>query len=102
VIFITIEDETGTANLIVWPKVFERQRRLILSARLIGVRGRLQREGDVVHLIAREVFDLSGLLRSVGAREGPSCLFGGPAMRDAHRPAQLNAPEIKIAPRDFR
>jgi error-prone DNA polymerase len=68
VTFITIEDESGHANLIVWSALFERQRRLILSASMISVRGRLQREGLVTHIIAGELTDLSDLLRSVGAR----------------------------------
>ena len=50
VMFITLEDETGIANLVVWPKVFERFRRTILSAGMISVRGRIQREGEVTYL----------------------------------------------------
>jgi len=52
---ITIEDETGIANLVVWPNVFEMQRRVILSAGMLGIHGRIQREGDVVHLIAPSI-----------------------------------------------
>ncbi len=48
VLFVTIEDETGIANLVVWPQVFERQRRVILAAGMIGVQGRIQREGLTV------------------------------------------------------
>jgi len=59
VLFITLEDETEIANLIIWPSVFERQRRLILSASMIGCRGKLQREGDVIHVIAEHLTDLS-------------------------------------------
>lgn len=70
VMFITIEDETGIANLVVWPSLFDRQRRIILSAGMIGVRGRIQREGEVVHLIANELTDLSAELAGVGEREG--------------------------------
>jgi error-prone DNA polymerase len=68
VLFITIEDETGHANLIVWPSVFERQRRLILTAGMIACHGKVQREGEVIHVIAGRLTDLSGLLRSVGER----------------------------------
>ena len=50
VLFITLEDKTDIANLIIWPSVFERQRRLILSASMIGCRGKLQREGEVIHV----------------------------------------------------
>jgi error-prone DNA polymerase len=68
VTFITIEDETSVANLIVWPSVFEQQRRVILSAGLLGCHGRVQREGEVIHVIVRKVEDLSDLLRDVEKR----------------------------------
>ncbi len=69
VLFVTIEDETGHANLILWPSVFERQRRLVLSASMIACRGKLQREGEVIHVIAEHLTDLSDLLRGVGERD---------------------------------
>jgi error-prone DNA polymerase len=59
VIFVTLEDETGVANVIVWPKVYERFRRAVIGGRLLRVTGRLQREGAVIHLIAETVEDLS-------------------------------------------
>ena len=59
VLFITLEDETDIANLIIWPSLFERQRRLILSANMIGCRGKVQREGQVIHVIAEHLVDLS-------------------------------------------
>jgi len=71
VIFITLEDETGIANLIVWSSLFERQRRVVLSASMLGCRGRVQREGDVIHVVAEQLEDLSDLLRSVGSRQQP-------------------------------
>jgi error-prone DNA polymerase len=66
VVFITIEDETGHANLIVWPKVFERQRLLVMSASMVACRGKLQKEGEVIHVVADQLADLSDLLASVG------------------------------------
>ncbi len=66
--FITLEDETEVANLIVWPSLFERQRQVVVSAGLLACRGRVQREGEVIHLIAEHLIDLSDLLRSVGER----------------------------------
>ena len=62
VIFATLEDETGVANIIVWPPVFERYRRTVLGSRLLSVEGTLQREGLVIHVIAKSVSDLSPLL----------------------------------------
>ncbi len=69
VMFLTIEDESGVANIVIWPKVFEKNRRTILSAGMLGVRGRIQREGDVIHLVAHQLSDLSGDLASVGERD---------------------------------
>jgi error-prone DNA polymerase len=71
VMFIALEDETGIANLVVWPKLFETHRRIILSAGMISVRGRVQREGEVVHLVAHQIADLSEELASVGERDTP-------------------------------
>jgi error-prone DNA polymerase len=62
VTFVTLEDESGYVNLIVWKRVAERQRAALLESRLLLVRGTLQREGDVLHLIARRLSDLSALL----------------------------------------
>ncbi len=70
VIFITLEDETGVCNVVVWPKAFERFRRAIVTARLMRITGRLQREGIVIHLIADRIEDLSSLLDQLG--EGAS------------------------------
>lgn len=57
VIFATLEDETGFANLIIWPKVFERFRPVLMTARLLAASGRLQREGRVLHVIAGRLLD---------------------------------------------
>jgi error-prone DNA polymerase len=57
VIFMTLEDETGAINVIVWPKLFERTRKIVLGARLLWVRGKLQREGRVIHVIAEQLSD---------------------------------------------
>jgi error-prone DNA polymerase len=93
VVFLTLEDETGIANIIVWPKVFARNRRTIMSARFLLVRGRLQRAGEVVHVLAESFVDLTGAL----AR-----------LRDADRPGleTIGTPDIAPAPlpiksRDF-
>ena len=62
VIFVTLEDETGTCNVVVWAKVFETFRRAVIAGRLLRVTGRLQREGGVEHVIAETVEDISPLL----------------------------------------
>ncbi len=122
VMFITLEDETGIANLVVWPKVFELNRRTILTAGMIGVRGRIQREGEVVHLVAQRLTDLSVELASVGEREvafplphgrGDEFHHGSPApdprglppkglrTRDIYIP-DLHIDTIRVKTRDFR
>lgn len=70
-IFATIEDETGSINLILWPDLVERQRKEVLGATLLGVVGTWQRQGDVQHLVASELVDLSPMLGRlmVGSRD---------------------------------
>ena len=61
-VFVTLEDETGSINIIVWPDLVEAQRRELLAARLLGVYGQVQRQGIVLNLVARRLFDHTGLL----------------------------------------
>ncbi len=100
--------------------LFERQRRLILSSSMLGVQGRVQREGSVVHVVADELTDLSGLLRSVGDRDEPFPLphgrgdeaehVGGPDPREAlgRKPRDIYVPDLRLGSgipvkaRDFR
>jgi error-prone DNA polymerase len=62
VIFMTLEDETGTANIVVWAKIFERFRRAVIAGRCLKVTGRVQRDGEVVHVVAETIEDVSALL----------------------------------------
>jgi error-prone DNA polymerase len=122
VMFITIEDETGIANLVIWPKLYERQRRVVLSAGMMAVHGRIQREGEVVHLVAYRVTDLSDSLASVGHRDtgfpmpherGDELHHGNPGLdphsllseglgaRDVYSP-DFFIDTIKMRTRDFR
>lgn len=118
VMFMTIEDETAVANLVIWTAVFEKYRRVVLGAGMIGVRGRVQCEGEVVHVVAHHLTDLSGELASVGAREAAFPLSHGrgdefhhgspvPDPRGLPKPRNLVDPyghidEIKVRTRDFR
>ena len=68
VIFVTIEDETGYLNLVIWERIAERQRQVLLGATLLGVHGEVQREGAVVHIVARHLSDHSGLLGELPTR----------------------------------
>ena len=66
--FVTLEDETGVVNVIVWPRVFEAHRRELLGTRLLTVYGQWQREGEVMHLVAMKLIDHSPLLAGLVAR----------------------------------
>jgi single-strand DNA-binding protein len=70
VIFLTLEDETGTANIVVWAKIYERFRRAVIAGRCLKVTGRLQREGDVVHVVAETIEDISPLLDRIVTMDG--------------------------------
>jgi len=91
VIFATLEDETGIANIIIWDRVFQKNRRAVLGSRLLAVRGTLQREGLVTHLVAQSFLDLTAeltaladgvdlgagvLSRADEGRSGPSTVDG--------------------------
>jgi error-prone DNA polymerase len=70
VIFATLEDETSIANIIIWPKTFERFRRELLGSRLLGVEGELQREGEVIHVIAARLVNLTAKLAVLSEYHG--------------------------------
>jgi error-prone DNA polymerase len=90
---MTLEDETDIANIIVWPKVFTRNRLTVMTSRLLAVRGRLQRVGIVVHVIAEEFVDLTEDLRRL-----PDDDPAGPLLDDL-RPHEPDLPLLKS--RDF-
>jgi error-prone DNA polymerase len=93
VVFMTLEDETDIANIIVWPKVFARNRRVVMTSRLVAVRGRLQRAGIVVHVLAESFIDLSAELDRL--RDGDLFAEASPRLK----PGQANPPLLKS--RDF-
>ena len=131
VVFVTIEDECGIANLVVWPGVFEAHRRIVMGARLLGVRGRVQREGLVIHLVAETLWDWSAELDRISdldelkvphspgdqVRSDPGARLQVPeANATRHRASKgpppkkepydrsriiFDRPQIKIASRDF-
>lgn len=122
VMFITLEDETGIANLVVWAKVFEAHRKVVLGAGMMAVQGRIQREGEVVHLVAHRLTDLSAELASVGERNGTfpvqhgrgdQVRHGGSGPDPRHAPSKgmrtrdiyipdLHIDTLKVKPRHFR
>ena len=87
VVFVTIEDETGVANLIVWPPILERFRRAVLGASLLACHGRLQREEGVIHVVAERLEDLSARLNT---------------LREAAPRSPLAKPDLVAPSRDFR
>jgi error-prone DNA polymerase len=107
---------------VIWPSLYERQRRIILAAGMISVQGRIQRQGDVVHLVANHLTDLSADLAGVGERDdgfplphgrGDEFHHGslgidqrslppkGPKPRDIYVP-DLHIDSIKVKTRDFK
>ncbi len=94
VIFLTLEDETGVSNVVVWPKVYERFRRIVMGGRLLQVRGYLQREGIVVHLIAQEITDMSHKLSELGHPLDEAIGITQPQADDTPRPRQ-NGPSAR-------
>jgi error-prone DNA polymerase len=68
VVFVTIEDETGATNVIVWRDLGDRQRRELLGARLLAVYGKVEREGEVVHVLAGRLVDLTPMLGALPTR----------------------------------
>ena len=91
VLFITIEDETGIANGILWPDRFEAQRRTVMSAAMIGMKGRVQKEGQVIHVICDRIIDHGPLLAQVGQMDFPHATGRGDGARHAGSPDRGDA-----------
>jgi error-prone DNA polymerase len=68
-IFMTLEDETGIANVIVWPHVFEKYRAAVMGARLVAVTGKVQNESNVVHVLAERLEDITAMLDNLSAAD---------------------------------
>ncbi len=91
VIFLTLEDETGTSNIVVWKKVYETFRKAVIAGRLVRVSGRIERDGPTTHVIAEQVEDVSHLLGTLsrpnqtGAEEGRANLS---VKTSAHHPRE--------------
>ena len=77
VLFITLEDESGVANAILWPDRFEANRRTVMSSAMLGISGRVQREGEVIHVIVDTLTDLTPMLRRVGEIDLPRMVSRG-------------------------
>ncbi len=103
VMFVTIEDETGPANIVVWPTLFERRRRVLLGSSMMAINGRVQREGEVVHLVAQQLFDLSDDLSGLADRDQSFTLPFTRADHFTHGggPDPREMPKRTVKPRDI-
>jgi error-prone DNA polymerase len=105
VVFITIEDETGIANLVVWPDVFEKQRKIVMGARLMTVHGIIQRDEDdgVIHVVARRLEDHSHMLRHLSEDIMEAPLSRGDAPGAMRAPPRRHPRDVEVIPksRDF-
>ncbi|WP_457268820.1 error-prone DNA polymerase [Pedobacter sp. UYEF25] len=100
VCFITIEDETGFVNLVIFKHLFEKYRKEILGARLLMVEGKLQREGEVVHVIVQKCFDLSKMLKGLTdtKKDDLPLLTLSRADEKTPFPQQHKIPQVQPAP----
>ena len=89
VIFMTLEDEQGVANIIVWPKAFERLRPIVIGARFVAVTGKLQNEAGVIHIIAERMEDLTPMLGLLSER--------GPALATLAPADEVRRPQLSVA-----
>ncbi len=105
VVFITIEDETGVANLVVWPDVFDKQRKIVMGARLMAVHGIVQRDedSDVIHVVARDLEDHSSMLRHLSEDIITPPLAPGDAPKTLRPPPGRHPRDVEVIPksRDF-
>ncbi|MDQ3482424.1 MAG: OB-fold nucleic acid binding domain-containing protein, partial [Pseudomonadota bacterium] len=106
VVFITIEDETGVANLVIWPAVFERQRKIVMGARLMAVQGIVQKDGDseVIHVVARTLEDQTHMLQHLSDDMLlPTSLEKRDSAGSWGRPPNRHPRDVEIIPksRDF-
>jgi len=104
VVFITIEDETGIANLIVWPQILERFRRAALGATLLRCIGKLQREESVIHVVADRLDDMTPRLNTLRDHTGETDLrpVPKPPFASPDKPPGYDARDIVITSRNFR
>ena len=103
VCFITLEDETGVANLVIWPDLFERQRSVVMGARLMVVHGIVQHDEAVVHVVARQLEDDNARLRTLSEQGLPSTLGAGDGAGSWRAPAAMHPRNVQCVPksRDF-
>jgi error-prone DNA polymerase len=103
VCFITLEDETGIANLVIWPDAFAAQRKIVMGARLMVVHGMVQHDEAVVHVVARRLEDDTAMLRAISEEAMPSTLSAGDGGGSWQAPVGTHPRNVQCIPksRDF-
>jgi error-prone DNA polymerase len=103
VCFITLEDETGVANLVIWPDVFTKQRKVVMGARLMVIHGVVQQDEAVVHVVAQRLEDDSAMLRAISEETMPSTLNAGDGAGSWRPPSATHPRDVQCIPksRDF-
>ena len=103
VCFITLEDETGVANLVIWPDAFAAQRKVVMGARLMVIHGLVQHDEAVVHVVARSLEDDSAMLRAISEEAMPSTLSAGDGAGSWRPPIAMHPRNVQCLPksRDF-
>jgi error-prone DNA polymerase len=113
VIFMTLEDETGIANLVVWPQLFAQYRPVVMGAGLVGCVGRIQIEGkapeQVIHVVAQRLIDMTELLHGLKEADAPAkappittpVARADEIKRPGHDPRQHEKPALITRSRDF-
>jgi error-prone DNA polymerase len=102
VVFATLEDETGIANLVIWSKAFSANRRTILAARVLAVRGRLQIEGSVIHVVAETFTDMTADLTALAQGRGLGDRALARADDDMLAPVPMQGPQSGAEPQVVR
>ncbi len=103
IVFITLEDETGPGNLVVWPQFFQDHRATVMASRMLACVGKVQKEGDIIHVVVRELYDLTPWLRHIGDID----LEGGDLEKDPPMPPGRvlgggpAGPRLRVKSRDF-
>ena len=91
IVFISMEDETGLGNLVVWPDFFEKNRATVMSSHLLACTGRVQREGDIIHIVAQKLVDLTAWMHRIGDAD----------IADAKENDAQAHPRLRVKSRDF-
>jgi error-prone DNA polymerase len=97
IVFITLEDETGVGNLVVWSSMFDKYRSVVMTSDLLGCAGKVQREGSIIHVVAESLYCLNDMLTDVST-DGAQVEI---AQRDTYGAISADPNEMRFHSRDF-